>query len=259
MDFALVTGASSGLGELFARKLAESGRDVVIVARRADRLEQLRDEISVRQGVRIEAIAIDLAAQGSAQNLFDQLAGRGIAVSTLINNAGYGANGSFAAMDMAAQSRMIDLNCRTLMELCHLALPHMIARREGGILNVASTAAFQPGPWMSVYYATKAFVLNFSQGLHEEVKDQGVRVAALCPGPTATEFADVASMADSRLFTHFAMTPEKVVSDGLAALKSNQAVRISGARNWIMAQSNRIAPRAMVRQMVGRLQRSRQR
>jgi hypothetical protein len=152
---------------------------------------------------------------------------------------------------------MIDLNCRALVELCHLALPGMIARKSGGILNVASTAAFQPGPWMAVYYATKAFVLSFSEALHEELKDRGVRVSALCPGPTRTEFAEVADMADSDLFKRFASGPEAVVADGLAALKANRAVKVSGAMNAVMAGSIRFTPRWLARRIAGSLQKRR--
>jgi short-subunit dehydrogenase len=166
--------------------------------------------------------------------------------------------GAFADIDLAGQRRMIDLNCAALMELCHRVLPGMIDRRRGAILNVASTASFQPGPWMAVYYASKAFVLSFSEALHEEVRGHGVKVAALCPGPTRTEFADVAGMGDSELFKRFASTSDVVVRDGLAALDHNQAVKISGVMNNIMAESIRFTPRLLARRIAGGLQKTRQ-
>jgi len=253
----LVTGASSGLGERFALAVAAEGQDVILVARRLDRLEQLARTIREQHGVAAEVIASDLAASAAPAALIAEVAKRGLAIDTLINNAGFGARGAFAEIDRAEQARMIDLNCRALMELCHCVLPEMIARRSGGILNVASTAAFQPGPWMSVYYATKAFVLSFSEGLHEEVKAHGVHVSALCPGPTRTEFADVADMADSELFKRFATAPEAVVRDGLRALNANKAVEVSGAMNGLMAGAIRFAPRGLARAMTGSLQKAR--
>ena len=253
----LITGASSGLGARFALAVAAEGSDVLLVARRADRLAQLARTIRDRHGVRAEVIATDLAAPGAPVKLIAEASKRGLAIDTLINNAGFGARGAFSEIDRATQARMIDLNCRALMELCHAALPGMIERGSGGILNVASTAAFQPGPWMSVYYATKAFVLSFSEGLHEEVKAQGIHVSALCPGPTRTEFAEVADMADSALFKRFASDPETVVKDGLRALKANKAVEVSGAMNSVAAGSVRFAPRGVVRRMAGSLQKAR--
>lgn len=259
----LITGASSGLGARFALAVAAEGSDVVLVARRADRLAQLARTITERHGTTAHVIATDLATPGAPAKLLTEVARRGLTIDTLINNAGFGARGVFAEIDRALQARMIDLNCRALLELCHAALPGMIERARqakgvGGILNVASTAAFQPGPWMSVYYATKAFVLSFSEGLHEEVRTQGVHVSALCPGPTRTEFAAVADMADATLFKRFASDPEAVVKDGLRALKANKAVEVSGAMNRLMAGSVRFGPRGLVRSMAGSLQKARQ-
>ena len=253
----LVTGASSGLGARFALACAAEGQDVVLVARRADRLAQLARTIEERHRVAAHVVTTDLATAGAPNKLMAELGRRGIAVDTLVNNAGFGARGAFSEIDRALQARMIDLNCRALMELCHAVLPAMVARGSGGILNVASTAAFQPGPWMTVYYATKAFVLSFSEGLHEEVKTQGVRVSALCPGPTRTEFAEVADMADSTLFKRFASDPDAVVKDGLRALKANKAVEVSGAMNSLMAGSIRFTPRGLARSLAGSLQKAR--
>jgi hypothetical protein len=254
----LITGASSGLGEGFARALAHQKENLVLVARRDERLKALTGELTRLTGMTVETVAIDLAEAGSAERLHAELQGRGIAVSQLINNAGFGARGAFVELDRTEQARMIALNCTALMELCHVFLPFMIETKGGGILNVASTAAFQPGPWMAVYYATKAFVLSFSEALHEEVRGDGVRVAALCPGPTRTEFADVAGMHDSELFKRFASSSEAVVRDGLAALMLNRAVMVSGTMNKVMAESIRFTPRLLARRIAGGLQKTRQ-
>ncbi|MEI9927446.1 MAG: SDR family oxidoreductase, partial [Sphingomonas sp.] len=198
---ALVTGASAGLGTHFARALAAEGHDLILTARRADRLEVLAAEIRAAHAVRVETIAADLAAPGAAAALMAEIGKRGLAVNTLINNAGFGLAGAFVEQDPGQIGRMIELNCGALVDLCRAVLPGMVQMRSGGILNVASTAAFQPGPFMAVYYASKAFVLSFSEALHEEVRGQGVRVAALCPGPTQTEFFDAAAMGDDILLT----------------------------------------------------------
>lgn len=257
MDVTLITGASSGLGEGFARALAARKHNLLLVARREERLRELATELERTEGVSVATIALDLAAPDAGERLMADVAARGLTVETLINNAGFGARGAFAEIDLAEQRRMIALNCTALMDLCHRVLPGMIERRRGGILNVASTASFQPGPWMAVYYATKAFVLSFSEALHEEVRGQGIRVAALCPGPTRTEFADVAGMRDSELFKRFASPSDAVVRDGLAALAHNQAVKISGALNAIMAESIRFTPRTLARRIAGGMQKAR--
>ncbi|MCJ8157682.1 SDR family oxidoreductase [Sphingomonas sp. LaA6.9] len=254
---ALITGASAGLGVHFAENLAAARRDLLLVARRADRLDALAARLRAEHGITVDVIAIDLSAPDAPRALIDQAHVRGLSITMLINNAGFGARGAFDELDLARQAEMIDLNCRALMALCHLVLPGMIARGQGEILNVASTAAFQPGPWMAVYYATKAFVLSFSEALHEEVKDKGVRVSALCPGPTRTEFADVADMSDSELFKRFASDANAVARDGLAALRANRAVKVSGVLNAVMAGSIRFTPRGLARRIAGSLQKAR--
>lgn len=255
MTTALVTGASSGLGVHFAHALAARGDDLILTARRADRLEALAAELRERHGVKVDVIALDLAEPGAPAELIEEVARRGLAVNILVNNAGFGLRGALVDQDRAMLAQMVDLNCRALMELCHLVLPGMIQMRGGGILNVASTAAFQPGPWMAVYYATKAFVLSFSQALHDEVKGKGVAVAALCPGATRTEFAEVAGLENSRLFRWFAGDADRVVRDGLKALDGNAAVRVSGLTNKLMAASTGFSPRWMTRAIAGGLQR----
>ncbi len=252
----LITGASAGLGEGFARALAAEGKDLILTARRGDRLDTLAAELRGK-GVTVHVFAADLADPAAPATLIAAIAAAGLGVDTLINNAGFGLRGPVADLDADQQLGMIDLNCRALVALSRAVLPPMIAAGQGGILNVASTAAFQPGPWMSVYYASKAFVLSFSEGLHEEVKDRGVRVAALCPGPTRTEFADVAGMGDSALFQRFASDPDAVVRDGLKALAANQAVKIAGAMNLFGAEAIRFTPRGVARRLAGLLQKSR--
>jgi short-subunit dehydrogenase len=257
MTTALITGASAGLGEGFARSLAAKGTDLILTARRADRLETLATELRTANRITVTVFAADLADPQVPAKLLADIAAAGLTIDTLINNAGYGARGGVAELDGAVQLGMIDLNCRALVALAHGVLPQMIARRSGAILNLASVASFQPGPWMAVYYASKAFVLSFSEALHEEVKDKGIRVAALCPGPTRTEFADVAGLGETALFKRLASGPDMVVRDGLAALEANQAVKVSGVMNRVMAQGIRFTPRALARQIAGSLQKAR--
>ncbi|MBA3897849.1 MAG: SDR family oxidoreductase [Sphingomonadaceae bacterium] len=252
---AIVTGASAGLGDGFAVELAKRGQPLLLVARRAERLDALAEKLRAAHGIEVTTLAADLGAEGGAAQVIARIGGRPVA--TLVNNAGSGLRGAFAEIDGPAQSAMVRLNCVALMELCHGVLPGMIAAKAGGILNIASTAAFQPGPWMAVYYATKAFVLSFSEALHEEVKDQGVKVAALCPGPTRTEFADAAGMGESALFKYMGSEAGSVVRDGLAALDANRAVKISGVANALMAESIRLTPRGVARRLAGSLQKSR--
>lgn len=254
---ALVTGASAGLGTGFARALAAEGHDLILTARRADRLDALAEEIRVAHGVAVTAIAADLARPEGASELIAEIGKRGLAVTTLINNAGYGASGALAGADRDRITGMIELNCRALVELCHAVLPGMIQMRSGAILNVASTAAFQPGPFMAVYYASKAFVLSFSEALHEEVRAQGVHVSALCPGPTATEFFDAAGSSDDFVLKKLAGDPDAVVRDGLAALRANKPIKVSGLRNAVMAGSVRFMPRGVIRRMVAKIQSTR--
>lgn len=253
-DMALVTGASAGLGVHFALALAAQGHDVILTARRSDRLDQLAQQIRDRFGTQAHVIPANLAQPGAVAGLMADIAKQGLAVNLLVNNAGFGARGDFAALDGGAQAEMIDVNCRALIELCHAVLPGMLQMRRGGILNVASTAAFQPGPWMAVYYASKAFVLSFSEALHEEVKPHGVHVTALCPGPTRTEFFEAAAMEDV-FFRRFATAPEPVVRDGLAALKANRPVVIPGLMNRVMATATRFTPRWVTRKAAGAVQR----
>lgn len=252
-DVALITGASSGLGALFAQRLAARGADLVLVARRLDRMESLANRLRAT-GRQVEIISLDLAVDGAVDQLMSVIRAKGLTVERLINNAGYGLRGEFAQMSEGDIAGMIALNIATVTRLARAVLPEMIARRSGGVLNIASTAAFQPGPNMAVYYATKAFVLSWSEALHEEVKPDGVRVSCLCPGATMTEFAARAQMTDSALFRLMQTRPEPVVDAGLAGLEANRAVVIPGLLNKLMAFSVRLSPRFMTRRIAQRMQ-----
>jgi short-subunit dehydrogenase len=243
----LVTGASAGLGAEFARQCAARGEALVLVARRRDRLEALAAELGGA-----EIIALDLSEPGAPARLIAEIGGRGLEVATLINNAGFGLAGRFDALPLERQAEMTDLNVRALTLLCRLVLPPMIERGAGAILNVASTAAFQAGPNMAVYYASKAYVLSFTEALHQELKAKGISVTALCPGPTATEFFQVAGAEKGRL-ARIATDPVAVVRAGLDGLAKNKAIVIPGAMNKATAFSNRLLPRALMRRIVARI------
>ena len=243
---ALVTGASAGLGEEFARQLAARGHRVVLVARRGDRREALAAELG-----NARAVAADLARPGAAAALIADIGKAGETVDLLINNAGFGLHGRVAELDAARQREMVDLNCGALLELARGVLPAMIERGSGAILNVASTAAFQPGPGMAVYFATKAFVLSLSEALHEEVKRHGIRVTALCPGPTRTEFGEVAGFGANAAVDRLSMESPEVVRAGLRGLERNKALVIPGGVNKASAVSTRFVPRALVRKIAG--------
>jgi len=243
---ALVTGASAGLGVEFARQLSKRGHRLVLAARRKERLEELAKKLG-----NARAVAIDLSKANAALKLMDDLTANGETVDLLVNNAGFGLIGQFAELDAKRERQMIDLNAGVLTDLCRAVAPDMIERRSGGIINVASTAAFQPGPKMAVYFATKAFALSLSEALHEELKPHGIKVSCLCPGPTRTEFGQVAGFGGSGAFDRLAMGAAEVVETGLNALDRNKAVVITGTINKIGALSTRFAPRSTVRRIAG--------
>lgn len=243
---ALITGASAGLGVEFARQLSARGHRLVLAARRQERLEALAGELG-----NARAIAIDLSEQGSAARLIAELGEAGEQAHVLINNAGFGLRGRFAELDPARQREMIDLNIGTLTDLCRAVAPRMIEQRSGAILNVASTAAFQPGPGMAVYFATKAYVLSFTEALHEELKPHGIKVSALCPGPTRTEFGAVAGFGENGAFDRVSMDSAAVVEAGLKGLDQNRAVVVTGMLNKVGAASTRFVPRSLVRKIAG--------
>jgi len=243
---ALVTGASAGLGVEFARQMSKRGHRLVLVARRKERLEELARELG-----NARAVAIDLSKKDAAAKLLADLESNGETVDLLVNNAGFGLIGRFAELDAKRERQMIDLNVGALTELCRAVAPGMIARKSGGIINVASTAAFQAGPKMAVYFATKAFVLSLTEALHEELKPHGIKVSCLCPGPTRTEFGEVAGFGGNGMFDRVAMESPEVVTAGLEGLDSNKAVVIPGLVNKIGAAATRFAPRATVRKIAG--------
>ncbi|HUX23997.1 MAG TPA: SDR family oxidoreductase [Burkholderiales bacterium] len=252
---ALVTGASGGIGEAIAEQFAKDRIDLVIVARSAKQLEANAAKWRAQYGAAIAVIASDLAQAGAAQALADDVLGQGIAIDYLVNNAGYGSFGLFADSDLDYDVGMMRLNMETLTILSKRFLPGIIARR-GKIMNVASTAAFQPGPYMAVYYATKAYVLSFSEAIAEELEGTGVTVTAFCPGPTASGFQDKAALHDSGLVKGRRMPgAEEVGIAGYRAMQRGQRVYIPGAMNWLLAQSIRYTPRRLVTKVVKRISR----
>ena len=246
---ALITGASAGLGAEFARQLSKRGHRLVLAARRKNRLDALAAELG-----NARPVEIDLAAPGAAAELIGNLRDSGETVDLLVNNAGFGLHGRFDKADPERLRQMVDHNCGTLTDLCRSVLPGMIERRSGAILNLASTAAFQPGPGMAVYFATKAYVLSLSEALHEEVRRFGVKVTALCPGPTRTEFGEVAGFGGNRTVDRLSMDADEAVRKGLRALDRNKAVAIAGALNSIAAFSTRLVPRSVARRVAGKIQ-----
>jgi len=245
----LVTGASSGIGLELARAFARDRSDLVLVARRTDKLEALARELKEKHGIEVCVLPKDLARPESPGEVFEALRNRGIAVDVLVNNAGFGMRGQFAELDAAGQLEMVQLNVVALTSLTRLFLPGMIARRKGGVLNVASTAAFQPGPRLSVYYATKAFVLSLTEGVSEELKGTGVRATCLCPGPTMTEFIARADMSDSKLVQAGPMSAARAARKGHRAFRRGKVVAIPGGVNSLGAFATRLAPRWLVRKV----------
>ena len=251
----LVTGASSGIGRELARCFAEGGSDVVLVARREDRLRELAQELTSRYGVQAHVLPKDLNLSAAGREIEDELRGAGIRVDVLVNNAGFGDRGAFAALGIERQMKMVQVNVGVVTELARRFLPGMIERRRGGVLNVASTAAFQPGPQMSVYYATKAYVLHFSEGIAEELAGTGVSVTCLCPGPTVTEFGADSRMDGSLLFRMGAMPAVRVARAGYDGFRAGKVVVVPGLRNKLVAFSVRTGPRFLVRKIVKLLHR----
>ena len=246
---ALISGASAGIGRALATEFARHGYDVLLIARRAAVLEELAAQLSKTHASAARVLAIDLGRADGPQQLQAAIAATGLRVDVVVNNAGFGLQGRFTALPLDRQLEMIQLNVGTLTGLTHRFLPGMLERNRGGILNVASTAAFQPGPLMAVYYATKAYVLSFTEALAEELAGSGLRVTCLAPGATATEFADVAGMRTSRLFRAGAMNAEQVARAGFAGWKRGKVLVIPGLANRFGAFSVRLAPRAVVRKV----------
>jgi short-subunit dehydrogenase len=254
---ALVTGASGGIGEELARLFAADGHNLVLVARSRDKLARLAEELQGKHGIAARVLAADLARAASSQEIFDELQRAGITVDALVNNAGFGSYGLFAETDLKSELDMLQVNVVALTHLSKLFLPGMLARRRGYVMNVASTAAFQPGPLMAVYYASKAYVLSFSEALTNECEGTGVRVSALCPGPTETGFVAAAGMGDSKLFDRAVMDARTVAEAGYRGLLAGKAIVIPGFRNNLLARSIGFFPRNLVTKVVRGIQEKR--
>lgn len=246
MPTALVTGASSGLGEEFARQLARERYDLVLVARREERLNAVAAEAKSLGSANVHVIASDLARAESPWELHRQVTERGLEIDYLVNNAGFGTNGLFHQLPLEREIEQINLNVTSLVALTGLLVPAMVKRRRGTIINVSSTGAFQPVPYMAVYGATKAFVLNFSEAIAHELRGSGVTVTALCPGLTRTEFQQVAGVNQEGLPSFAWMDAKTVVAQALAAAKRGKTLKVSGMMNVALMESTRIAPRSLV-------------
>lgn len=243
---ALITGASGGIGYELAKLFAQDHYNLVLVARSGEKLNQLAAELQTQHGIRVTVVPIDLVDSAAPQFLFDQLRRERIDVDVLVNNAGFGALGEFARISEAETLGQIQLNLTALTHLSKLFLAPMLERGAGRIMNVASTAAFQPGPLMAVYFASKAYVLSFSEALANELRGSGVTVTCFCPGATNTGFAKRAGLEGSRLFKLGAMSVETVARDGYRGLMSGRTLVISGMHNWLVAEAVRLAPRKLV-------------
>ncbi|HXV15013.1 MAG TPA: SDR family oxidoreductase [Candidatus Krumholzibacteria bacterium] len=252
---ALVTGASMGLGAEFARLLASEGYDLVVTARSADRLGALKKEIEGLHGVGVRVVVHDLADPRAPVAIYDDVRAAGLEIDVLVNNAGFGMYGLFHQSDLQTELDMIQVNIAAVVHLTKLFARDMVARKRGRILNVASTAGFQPGPLQSVYYASKAFVLSFTEAIANELRGTGVTATALCPGPTPTEFqkrAHVGKVRGLRLMMR--INPDVVVRAGYAGMMKGKAVVVPGALNNVMAFTVRFFPRRMVTAVVRRIQ-----
>jgi len=251
--WALVTGASAGIGLALAEKLGAARANLVLTARRLDRLEKLAQDLSAKHGVKVETFAADLARAEAPQEIFAFTTSRQIEIELLINNAGFGAYGYHHEIAPSRFAEMVQVNCTAVTVLTQLFLKGMVDRRSGDVMIVSSVAAFQPVPFNSAYAATKAFDLILSQGIAEEVREFGVNVCALCPGSTSTEFQQVARQPD-RMF-RAAETAAKVARVGLEALAQGKTVAVSGFSNLLMVEAQRLAPRRFVAKMAARMMR----
>ncbi len=256
MKATLITGASGGIGEAFARRLAAEKHNLVLVARSEDKLMQLCDELMLRHEIIAHYVALDLTDSQADSRLFDETEKHGFEIDCLINNAGFGSMGDFANLELENELEMISLNIKTLVALTHRYLQKMRERRSGTIINVASTASFQPVPFMATYAATKAFVRSFSEAIAEENRPFNIVVTALCPGPTETNFFDAAGVKQNvkEAFLKKGMqTPEAVVETALSAVKSGKATAISGWTNYLSARLGNFVPNSLITRVVGKV------
>lgn len=248
---ALITGASSGIGYELARVFAQNKINLVLVARSEKKLQEFAAELSKVYGIKVEVLAKDISVVASAQEIYDALKQKSITIDFLVNNAGFGDFGFFTETKWEKELEMINLNITALTVLTKLFVKDMVARKFGKVVNVASTASFQPGPLMAVYYATKAYVLSFSEAIANELQGTGVTVTALCPGPTESGFQNAAAMNDSKLVKGKKLpTSQEVAEYAYKVMMNGKVVAIHGVMNTIMAQSVRFTPRAIVRSLV---------
>lgn len=259
MPTALITGASAGIGLELAKRFAAAGHALVLTARRADELNTIAEQLKAAHHVAVHVVPLDLSSPDGPAKLHEQVTAAGLSVDVLVNNAGFGTLGPFLDTDLEKELAMIRLNVSALVELCGLFVPAMKARGSGRVLNVASTAAFQPGPFMAIYYATKAFVLSFSEALWDELNGSGVTVTCLCPGPVRTEFADRAGMNETNLFRGpNVMAVGPVCEAAFKATMKGKRLVIPGVWNKLLVFGVRFAPRRMILRIVRRFQQKRQ-
>jgi uncharacterized protein len=252
---ALITGASSGIGYELAQLFARDRYNLVLVARSADKLKQIADEFTRQFGISVKIISLDLSLPDAPEKVFSELQQEAIEIDVLVNNAGFASYGFFWETDLNAELQMMQLNMVALTHLTKLFLKEMVSRHEGKILNIASTAAFQPGPLMAVYYATKAYVLSFSEALANELQGTGVTVTALCPGPTESGFQARANMEESKLVSGKRIMDAKTVAEiGYRGLMKGETVVIPGLKNKLLALSVRFTPRNLVTTIVRSMQ-----
>ncbi len=252
-ETALITGASAGIGKELATLFAKDGIGLVLVARRRDRLEALASELTAAHGVSVLVVDEDLSDPTSPPRIVEAVDREGLVVDYLVNNAGFGTSGPFAELDLERELGQIHVNVMSLVHLTRLILPRMLTRGRGRILNVGSTAGFQPGPYMAVYYATKAFVNSFTEALWYELKDSGVTATVSCPGATATEFAEVAGNEKSKLFKLGAASADQVAAEAYRAMQRGKVMVVHGLKNKLALQSLRVSPRGTVRSLTATL------
>jgi uncharacterized protein len=255
--WALVTGGSKGIGLELSKLFAKAGYNLVVVARHEKALEEVKNELEGNYGVKVLTISIDLSIPDSSKKIYNKLQKEKIQIGILVNNAGFGNYGPFARTDWETEEREMQLNMISLVQLTKLIMPQMLAKGDGKIMNVASTAAFQPGPFMAIYYATKAFVLSFSEALAEELEGTGIMVTALCPGPTRTHFQERAGVSESSLIRHGMMDAKDVAKAGFEGLMSGKRIVIPGFKNKLGTKFVRMLPNKLVTNIIRKVQEGR--
>lgn len=252
MKAVLLTGASTGIGYDLAHLFAKDKNNLILVARSEKKLREVATELSQKYNVQIEILPVDLSNPDAPKQIYGFVKGKGIFVETLVNNAGFGSNGKFVDLPINEELGMIQVNISSLIHLTRLFLPEMLQNNTGKIMNVASTAAFQPGPYMSNYYATKAYVLHFTEGLAEELKGTNIKISALCPGPVMTEFQSRANLKDALMIKGpMVLESKKVALVGYKGLLAGKVIIIPGFLNWLLTVSTAFTPRFLVRKIAG--------